>query len=107
MYQYFFNIKKCENLLYCLSKHHEESVILLVKNNRFLSPITKRKDDHFLNLLHILEYYDKFKILKYDTYCSFIDLNTYTHFCYFDCNAYFPTLSIIILYKKKSTSKMI
>ena len=47
MCQYSLDIKKCENSLYCLSKRHEESTILLAENNRFLPPITKGKDGHF------------------------------------------------------------
>ncbi len=100
MCQYSFDIKKCENPFCYLPKHHEESAILFAKNNGFLSSVIKEKDDHFLNPLHILEYYDKLKIPEYDAHCLFINLNTYTHLCCSDCNAYFLTLSIVVLYKK-------
>ncbi|CAG8737893.1 3711_t:CDS:1, partial [Funneliformis mosseae] len=48
----------------CLSKRHEEAAILLAENDRFFPPVTKGKDGHFLNLLHILEYCDKLKYLN-------------------------------------------
>ena len=97
--QYSLDIKKCENTLCCSPKRHEEAAILLAENNGFLPPVTKGKDEHFLNPLHILEYFDKLKIPGYDAHCPFIS-SGYYHLCCFECNIYFLMLSIIAQYKK-------
>ncbi|CAB4390109.1 unnamed protein product [Rhizophagus irregularis] len=63
MCQYSLDIKKCEDVVSCCSpKRNEEAAILLAENDGFLPPVTKGKDRHFLNLIHILEYCDKLKI---------------------------------------------
>jgi hypothetical protein len=103
--QYSLDIKKCENSSCCSPRCHEEATILLAENNGFLPPVTKGKDEHFLNPLHILEYYDKLKIPGYDAHCPSINSNTYTRLCCTICNAYFPTLSMVALHKKNQHPK--
>ncbi|GBC47991.2 uncharacterized protein LOC106141435 [Rhizophagus irregularis DAOM 181602=DAOM 197198] len=98
--QYSLDIKKCEDSLCCLPKRCEEAAILLAENNGFLPPVTKGKDGHYLNPLHILEYFNKLKIPGYDTHCPSISSDTYNRLCCPICNAYFPTLSIVSLHKK-------
>jgi hypothetical protein len=98
--QYSLDIKKCGNSSCCSPKRHEEAAILLAENNGFLPPVTKGKDGHFLNPLHILEYCDKLKIPGYDAHCPSISSSTYNRLCCSDCNAYFLTLSLVALHKK-------
>jgi hypothetical protein len=74
---YSFDIKKCEDSSYYSPKYHEKTAVLLAENNGFFPSITKRKDGHFLNPLHILEYCNKLKIPGYDAYCSSINADTY------------------------------
>uniref|UniRef100_U9UPR1 Uncharacterized protein n=1 Tax=Rhizophagus irregularis (strain DAOM 181602 / DAOM 197198 / MUCL 43194) TaxID=747089 RepID=U9UPR1_RHIID len=95
MCQYSLDIKKCENASCYSPKRNEEAAILLAENDGFLPPVTKRKDGHFLNPIHILEYCDKLKIHGYDAHCPSINANTYDRLCCSECNAYFPTLSIV------------
>ncbi len=94
------DIKKCDDSSCYSPKCYEEAAILFVKNDGFLLPMTKGKDGHFLNSLHILEYCDKLKIPEYDAHYPSINSSTYDCLCCSDCNAYFLTLSIITLHKK-------
>ena len=105
MCQYSLDIKKCRNFHCCLLKRYEEAAILLTENNGFLSPVTKGKDEHFLNPLHILKYCDKLKIPRYNIHYFSISSNTYTRLCCPVCNSYFLTLSILALYKKSQHPK--
>ncbi|GBC23550.2 hypothetical protein GLOIN_2v1766467 [Rhizophagus irregularis DAOM 181602=DAOM 197198] len=98
--QYSLDIKKCEDSSCCSPKRHEEAAVLLAENDGFLPPVTKRKDGHFLNLLHILEYCDKLKIPGNDAHCPSINADTYERLCCFECDAYFPTLSMVAQHKK-------
>ena len=97
--QYSLDVKKCENTSCCSPKRYEEAVILLAENNVFLPPVTKGKDDHYLNPLHVLEYCDKVKIPGYDAHCPSTTSN-YIRLCCSICNTYFPTLSLVALHKK-------
>jgi hypothetical protein len=105
VYQYSLDIKKCKDSSCCLSKRNEKVAILLAENDGFLPPVTKGKDRCYLNLLHILEYYDKLKIPGYDAYCPSINANTYGRLCCSECNAYFPTLSVVVQHKKNQHLK--
>ncbi len=99
------DIKKCGNSYCYPPKHYKEAAILLVENNGFLPPVTKGKDKHFLNPLHILEYCDKLKIPEYDAHCPSISSDTYIRLCCLICNSYFLTLSILVLHKKSQHPK--
>ncbi|PKC07250.1 hypothetical protein RhiirA5_500808 [Rhizophagus irregularis] len=92
--QYSLDIKKCEDSSCCSPKRHEEAAVLLAENDGFLPPVTKGKDGHFLNPLHILEYCDKLKIPGNDAHCPSINADTYERLCCSECDAYFPTLSM-------------
>jgi hypothetical protein len=105
MCQYSLDIKKCEDASCCSPKRNEEAAILLAENDGFLPPVTKGKDGHFLNPIHILEYCDKLKIPGYDAHCPSINANTYGRLCCPECNAYFPTLSIVAQHKKNHHPK--
>jgi hypothetical protein len=105
MCQYSLDIKKCEDSSCCSPKRDEEAAILLAENDGFLPPVTKGKDGHFLNPIHILEYCDKLKIPGYDAHCPSINTNTYGRLCCSECNAYFPTLSIVAQHKKNQHPK--
>jgi hypothetical protein len=105
MCTYSLDIKKCEDRSCCLPNRHEEAAILLAENNGFLPPVTKGKDGHFLNPLHILEYCDKLKIPGYDAHCPSISSSTYSRLCCSECNVYFPTLSIVAQHKKNQHPK--
>ncbi|PKB97764.1 hypothetical protein RhiirA5_432533 [Rhizophagus irregularis] len=105
MCTYSLDIKKCEDRSCCLPNRHEEAAILLAENNGFLPPVTKGKDRHFLNPLHILEYCDKLKIPRYNAHCHFISSSTYSYLCCSECNVYFPTLSIVAQHKKNQHPK--
>src|ERR1043165_9723339 len=105
MCQYSLDIKKCEDSSCCSPKRHEKAAILLAENNGFLPPVTKGKDGHFLNPIHILEYYDKLRIPGYDAHCPSISENTYSRLCCSECNAYFPILSIVAQHKKNQHPK--
>jgi hypothetical protein len=105
MCQYSLDIKKCEDRSCCLPNRHEEAAILLAENGGFLPPVTKGKDGHFLNPLHILEYCDKLKIPGYDAHCPSISSSTYNRLCCSECNVYFPTLSIVTQHKKSQHPK--
>lgn len=105
MCQYSLDIKKCEDSSCCSPKRNEEAAILLAENDGFLPPVTKGKDGHFLNLIYILEYCDKFKIPGYDAHSPSINANTYGRLCCPECNAYFPTLSIVAQHKKNHHPK--
>ncbi|PKB95066.1 hypothetical protein RhiirA5_386249 [Rhizophagus irregularis] len=98
--QYSLDIKKCEDSSCCSPKRHEEAAVLLAENDGFLPPVTKGKDGHFLNPLHILEYCDKLKIPGNDAHCPSINADTYERLCCSECDAYFPTLSMVAQHKK-------
>ncbi len=69
---YSLDIRKCKNNE-CYNEYKAlDTTILLNENNGFFSLTIKGKDDHFINPIHTLQYYDKLKILKYNSYCSLI-----------------------------------
>ncbi|GES92069.1 hypothetical protein GLOIN_2v1783204 [Rhizophagus clarus] len=80
--------------------HTKEATELLLLNNNFLPPITKAKDRHFTNPIHLLEYYDLLKIPGYDSHCSSLNQIIYSRLCCTVCNKYFPTLAYLTKHKK-------
>ncbi|CAG8847461.1 22240_t:CDS:2, partial [Gigaspora margarita] len=56
-----------------------EAMDFLQPNNSFLPPVFKAKDEHFINPIHLLEYYDLLKIPNYDSHCSSLDETTYLY----------------------------
>ncbi|CAG8849201.1 42464_t:CDS:2, partial [Gigaspora margarita] len=86
-------------------EHHTQICHYSLNNNRFLLPLTKGKDNHYLNPIHILQYMNKIKLPKYDKICSLISSEMHQRFCCNMYNKYFPTLKMISNYKKINHSK--
>ncbi|CAG8695588.1 3137_t:CDS:1, partial [Scutellospora calospora] len=61
--RYSLDVKKCNNIKCCFPKRCEEAGNLLASNNGFILPLVMRKDGHYINSIHLLEYFDKKKIL--------------------------------------------
>ncbi|CAG8801010.1 34482_t:CDS:1, partial [Racocetra persica] len=69
-------------------------------NNGFLPPVTKAKDRHFINPIHLLEYYNLLKIPNYDSHCLSLDETTYLHLSCSKCNKYFLILTYLMYHKR-------
>ncbi|CAG8649495.1 35787_t:CDS:1 [Gigaspora margarita] len=69
-------------------------------NNGFLPPVSKAKDGHFINPIHLLEYYDLLKIPNYDSHCPSLDKTTYSHLNCSKYNKYFPILTFLMYHKQ-------
>ena len=98
--RYSLDIRKCNNLQCCKPKRCETAATLLAQNNGFLPPVSKGRDNHFLNPIHILEYFDLLKIPKYDQHCPSISSELHQRLCCNLCGKYFPTLSFVAEHKK-------
>ncbi|CAB4406867.1 unnamed protein product [Rhizophagus irregularis] len=98
--QYSLDIKRCSNTSCCGPSRAKEAMDFLSLNNGFLPPVTKARDGHFTNAIHLLEYYDLLKIPGYDLHCPSLDQTTYSRLCCFVCNKYFPTLSYLTNHKR-------
>ena len=61
--------------------------------------ITKAKDGHYTNPIHLLEYYDHLKIPGYDSHCPSLDKTTYLRLCCSECKKYFSTLTFLTNHK--------
>ncbi|CAG8840384.1 14647_t:CDS:1, partial [Gigaspora margarita] len=79
----------------------KKAVDLLKENNRILPPLTKGKDSHYLNPIHILQYMNKTKLPKYNEKCLSILLQTHQRLCCNICNKYFSTMKIITKHKQE------
>ncbi len=64
-----------------------------------MPPITKVKDEHYTNLIHLLEYYDYLKISGYNSHC--LSFNKTTYLCLYcsECKKYFLTLTFLTNHK--------
>ncbi|CAG8815570.1 34912_t:CDS:1, partial [Gigaspora margarita] len=71
----------------------------LIAGSGFLSPVVKAQDDHYINPIHLLQYFDQFKIPGYDFHCSSLDKETYSQLCCSICNKYYPTLIYLTKHK--------
>jgi hypothetical protein len=98
--QYSLDIKRCMNTSCCGPSRAKEATDFLKINNDFLPLITKAKDGHFINPIHLLEYYDPLKIPGYNSHCPSLDQTTYSRLCYSECNKYFPILSYLTNHKQ-------
>ncbi|CAG8565270.1 12311_t:CDS:2, partial [Racocetra persica] len=49
-----------------------ESYYQICENNGFLSLVIKRRDGHYLNAMHTLQYFNNLKIPAYDTHLLFL-----------------------------------
>ncbi|GES87572.1 hypothetical protein GLOIN_2v1766467 [Rhizophagus clarus] len=81
-------------------RNGKEAATLLAQNDGFLPPVSKGRDNHFLNPIHILEYFDVLKIPKYDQHCPSISSELHQRLCCNLCDKYFPTLSFVTEHKK-------
>ena len=72
----------------------------MAQNNSFLPSVSKGRDNHFLNPIHILEYFDLLKIPKYDQHCPSISSELHQRLCCNLCDKYFLTLSFVAEHKK-------
>ncbi|CAG8836581.1 35560_t:CDS:2, partial [Gigaspora margarita] len=99
------DIRKCDDLTCCHLKRNEESAAFLAENNRFLPLVSKGRDGHFLNPVHILQYADLLKLLAYDAHCLSIPPEMYHCLCCTVCRKYFPTLKMITTHKKSEHMK--
>ncbi|CAG8821906.1 42462_t:CDS:2 [Gigaspora margarita] len=103
--QYSFDIQKCDNLTCCHPKRNEESAAFLAENNGFLPPVSKGRDGHFFNSVHILQYANLLKLPAYDAHCPSI-LPEMHHRLYCNvCGKYFSTLKMITTHKKSEHMK--
>ncbi|CAG8446961.1 4526_t:CDS:2 [Scutellospora calospora] len=94
------NIKRCTDLSCCGPIKAQEAMDFLQPFNGFFPLITKARDGHYLNPVHLLQYSECFKVPKYDTYCLSIDQTTYSRLCCSICHKYFPTLSYVAKHKR-------
>ena len=67
--------------------------------NGFLPPVTKAKDGHFTNPIHLLQYCDLLKIPGYDAHCPTFK-EKYTRLCCSICQKYFPTITFLTKHKR-------
>jgi hypothetical protein len=98
--QYSLDVKQCTNTNSCRPSRAKEATEFLLSNNGFLPPVTKARDGHFTNPIHLLEYYDLLKIPGYDLHCPSLDQTTYSRLCCSECNKYFPTLGYLTNHKR-------
>ncbi|CAG8713965.1 1702_t:CDS:1, partial [Gigaspora rosea] len=98
--QYSLDIKRCADTSCCRLPCAKEAMDFLYPNNSFLPPVSKAKDGHFINPIHLLEYYDLLKIPNYDSHCLSLDETTYSRLNCSKCNKYFPTLTFLMYHKR-------
>ncbi|CAG8841963.1 38591_t:CDS:1, partial [Gigaspora margarita] len=55
----------------------EEAIDFLIAGSGFLPSVVKAQDDHYINSIYLLQYFDQFKIAGYDFYCPSLDKETY------------------------------
>jgi len=97
---YSIDIKKCKNTSCCGPPRAEDAMEFLETYNGFLPPVTKAKDGHFTNPIHLLQYCDLLKIPDYDAhYPTFKE----KHFrlCCTICQKYFPTITFLTKHKEQ------
>ncbi|PKK64394.1 hypothetical protein RhiirC2_775617 [Rhizophagus irregularis] len=99
--QYSLDIKHCTNTSCCGPPCAKEAMDFLFSNNGFLPLVTKAKDGHFTNTIHLFKYFDLMKIPGYDFHCPSLDQTAYSHLCCSACNKYFPTLTYLTKHKKR------
>jgi hypothetical protein len=93
------DIKRCKDLSCCGPPKAKDAMEFLETYNGFLPPVTKAKDEHFTNPIHLLEYCDLLKIPGYDAHCPFLK-EKYSRLCCSICQKYFPTLTFLMNHKR-------
>ena len=92
--KYSVDFRKCEDRSCCKSPQSPDIYKFLSLNNGFLPPVVQGQDEHFLSLLHILEYFsDRFP--GFDEHCPSISPEIYHEFVCQKCGKYFPTKAFI------------
>ncbi|CAG8790437.1 16245_t:CDS:2, partial [Dentiscutata erythropus] len=71
--QYSIDIKYCTNLSCYGSTRAQEAMDFLQPFDGFLSPVTKARDGHYINPVHLLQYSERFKVPDYDEHCPSIN----------------------------------
>ena len=66
-----------------------------------LLPVTRSKGNHYLNPIHILEYFDKIKLPNYDSCCPSVSKELHQRLTCNICFKYFPTINFIKIHKKE------
>ncbi|CAG8825140.1 1590_t:CDS:2, partial [Cetraspora pellucida] len=97
----------CNNITCCLPKQCNEASDLLATNNGFLPPLVMGKDSHYVNSIHLLEYYDKGKIPGYDEHCPFITKDKYTKLSCPVCKKYFSTALMVVTHEKNQHPRLV
>ncbi len=73
------------------TKQASEVASFFELTNGFLPSVIQGKDNYFLNLIHIAQYLDSTKLIKYDEYCPSISVKQYAQLECNTCKKYFPT----------------
>jgi len=84
---------------------YSSPTMLLDENHGFLPPVTRSKGNHYLNPIHILEYFDKIKLPNYDACCPSVSKELHQRLTCNICFKYFPTINFIKIQKRKALSK--
>ncbi|CAG8599160.1 16285_t:CDS:2, partial [Gigaspora rosea] len=98
--QYSINIKRCNDLSCCGPTRAQEAIDFLQPFDGFLPPVTKARDSHYINPVHLLQYSERFKVPGYDAHCSSINQTMYSRLCCSICYKYFPTLLYVAKHKR-------
>ncbi|CAG8516623.1 4830_t:CDS:2 [Cetraspora pellucida] len=98
--RYSLDVRKCPDRNCCSDVYAKEAIDLLKENGGFLLPLTKGKDNCFLNSIHVLQYIDKTKLSKYDEECPSLSSQAHQRLCCNICSKYFPTAKMITKHKQ-------
>ncbi|CAG8497475.1 9233_t:CDS:2 [Scutellospora calospora] len=98
--RYSLDVRKCPDRNCCSDVYAKEAIDLLKENGGFLPPLTKGKDNCFLNPIHVLQYIDKTKLSKYDEECPSLSSQAHQRLCCNICSKYFPTAKMITKHKQ-------
>ncbi|CAG8602695.1 17481_t:CDS:2 [Gigaspora margarita] len=93
------DIPAVSRTFHILQSAAQEAIDFLQLFDGFLSPITKVQDSHYINSIHLLQYFDKFKIPGYDAHCPSISQMTYHRLCCLICHKYFLTQAYMAKHK--------
>ncbi|CAG8521266.1 22670_t:CDS:2 [Cetraspora pellucida] len=83
-----------------IESHSSDAAAFLGKSNGFLPLVTKGKDGHYLNAMHMLQYFNNLKIPAYDAHLPFLLAEDHSRRCCKICNKYFPTTAMLVKHKK-------
>ncbi|CAG8463442.1 3857_t:CDS:2, partial [Scutellospora calospora] len=78
---YSLDIRKCNDLLCCIPKRASDTTAFLGENNGFLPLIIKIKDNHYLDAIYTLQYFNHLKIPTYDTHLPSLSSEDHSRRC--------------------------